>query len=81
MTPFANETEAEQIGGLTVENRVDRVAIFGEIDITKDRAGLGRARQLQALLNAVVSLLEADTQLPDSIDAPPPTDEVDTPFA
>jgi len=39
MTPFANETEAEQIGGLTVENRVKRLAIFGEIDITKDRAG------------------------------------------
>ena len=80
MTPFANETEAEQLGGLTVENRVDRVAIFGETDITKDRAGLGRARQLQTLLNAVVSLLEADGQLPDRIDAPPPTDKVDNPF-
>lgn len=27
MPPFANETEAEQVAGLTVETRVDRVAI------------------------------------------------------
>ncbi len=26
MTPFPNETEAEQIGGLTVENRLTRLA-------------------------------------------------------
>ncbi len=80
MPPFANETEAEQIGGLSVEKRVDHVAIFGEIDITRDKAGPERARKLRALLNAVVGVLEADDQVPDSIDAPPPADEVDNPF-
>jgi hypothetical protein len=31
--PFANESESIQIGDLTVENRLDRVSIYGSPDL------------------------------------------------
>jgi len=47
------------LGDLTVENREDRVSIYGSIDIMRDQAGLAHAEQLQALLNAIVAALQA----------------------
>lgn len=81
LTPFANETEALSIGGLSVENRQDMVSLFGSIDITKDKRGLAHARALINVLSATVAALEAEHQLPDEI-APPdqPTGPRD-PFA
>jgi hypothetical protein len=58
--PFADETASLQIGGLTVENRTDRVSVYGSLDITRDRIGLARAAQLQLLLNAVVAALRSE---------------------
>src|SRR3954470_8272648 len=40
--------------------KLDRVALYGSVDLTKDRAGLRRARELRALLEAVVSALERE---------------------
>ena len=81
ISPFADETEADRIGDLTVENRVDRVSIYGSVDITRDKDGLAYARRLKALLDAVVVALEADPSLPETLPPPPPTDEVPNPFA
>jgi len=39
INPFKNESESLQIGDLTVENRIDRISIFGSIDITRDKEG------------------------------------------
>jgi hypothetical protein len=38
--PFADEAVALRIGGLTGENRLDRVSLWGNLDLTRDRAGL-----------------------------------------
>lgn len=76
--PFENEAESLQIEELTLENRLDRISIYGNLDITRDQAGLARARQLQCLLNEVVSALEAE-DLPEEISTLPP-DEVPNPF-
>jgi hypothetical protein len=31
MKPYANESEVVQIEGLTIENRMDRISIYGEM--------------------------------------------------
>ncbi len=53
--PFANEAQVLSVGELTAENRADRVSIFGTVDLTRDRAGLEKARALKTLLDAVVA--------------------------
>ena len=67
--PYANEADVVNIGKLVIENRVDRVTICGDIDLTLDQAGLAQARQLWQLLGAVVAVLEAQA-LPETLPAP-----------
>ncbi len=65
--PFKNEADCVQIGDdLTVENRVDRVSIFGSIDLTLDKDGLKAARALKAVLDSTLAEMEK-TELPDHI--------------
>ncbi|TYQ20105.1 UNVERIFIED_ORG: hypothetical protein JN05_01477 [Zoogloea ramigera] len=78
--PYANEADVLTIGRLTIENRLDRITISGDIDLTADQAGLAGARDLHRLLGDVVKHLEARQDLPKQL--PPPTVEtVDNPFA
>ena len=79
--PFANESESLGIGGLTAENRTDRVALYGSVDLTRDRRGLAHARELRALLDRVVQALEAERDLPDEVGPPKRPTEVKNPFA
>jgi hypothetical protein len=78
--PYGDDAGAMQIGELQVENGTDRVALYGSIDLTRDKQGLEHARKLRDLLAAVVESLEAETDLPDQIPLPKPTDTVDNPF-
>ena len=70
-TPFANESDTFVIGALTVENRLDRVAVFGDLDLTRDQAGLAQALELQALIDDVVKTLQADAHLPAAVTLAP----------
>jgi len=76
--PYANEADVLHIGGLTVENRVDRITITGDIDLTLDRAGLADTRALHRLLGDVLAKLES-TDLPDRL-PPPDVKTVSNPF-
>lgn len=67
--PYANEADVLNLGRLTIENRLDRVTLSGDIDLTADRAGLADARALHALLGEVVAALEA-RELPGRLPAP-----------
>ena len=78
INPFKNESESLQIGELTVENRLDRVSLFGSIDITRDKAGLTIARQLKEILDLTLAELEK-SELPEKI-ALAPAETVDNPF-
>ena len=80
ISPFANETESLGIGDLTIENRTDRISIYGSIDLTRDKAGLAHARMLKAVLDEVVQALETEKNLPDKIAPPDISDEVANPF-
>ncbi|USX24138.1 hypothetical protein NHH73_16030 [Oxalobacteraceae bacterium OTU3CINTB1] len=76
--PYANESDVLHVGRLTIENRVDRVTVSGDIDLTADQAGLADARLLQRLLVDIVARLEA-MALPAALPAPSVT-KVVNPF-
>lgn len=67
MKPFADDSAAMEVGDLKLENGRDRIACYGSLDLTRDKAGLALARQLHALMAAVVQALEADSSLPEAI--------------
>lgn len=79
ITPYANESESLAIGDLTIENRLDQVALYGAIQFTKDKPGLEQARQIKAIVDAVVQALEAEPTLPDHVPVQP-TQTVKNPF-
>jgi hypothetical protein len=77
-TPFADESSTFAIGKLNVENRLDRVSLFGDLDLTLDQRGLEQAKTLQLLINRVVEELESKT-LPEVLPAAPVV-KVSNPF-
>lgn len=81
LVPFADDTASISIGKLTVENGTDRLALYGSCDLSRDKAGLTRARALQALLNQVVQVLEAAPDLGDALPSAPAPKSVRNPFA
>lgn len=78
--PYANESDVFRIGGLEIENRIDRVSMTGDVVITKDKAGLALAKELQSLVGDIVKSLEADKQLPMTVELKA-TETVKNPFA
>ncbi|NTW52307.1 MAG: hypothetical protein HGB22_06950 [Chlorobiaceae bacterium] len=78
ISPFANESESLNIGGLSIENRQDRVSIYGSIDITRDRQGLDHARMLKTLFDDILAALDS-APLPDKISIEP-AENVENPF-
>lgn len=77
--PFVNESDTFTLGNLAVENRVDRVSLAGDVELTKDRRGLALAKQLQAVLDATIKALESDKALPDAVETIAPQ-KVNNPF-
>lgn len=77
-TPYANEADVIEIGNLMLENRVDRITVSGDVDLTADKQGLQDARRLQQALAAIVAALEA-RDLPDRL-PPPGIETVANPF-
>ena len=65
--PFADDTVSASIGGLTVENGLDRIALYGNLDITRDTAGLKLAGELARFLDQAIATMAADTTLPERI--------------
>ncbi len=77
--PFANEFESLRIGGITFENRTDRISVYGSIDITRDKQGLDAARKIAALFNSVVARLVSE-ELPETALPLKDSDTVKNPF-
>ena len=81
MVPFADDAASVSVGKLTVENGTDKVALYGSLDLTRDKQGLAHARALQGLLDQVVQRLEAMHDLPDAAAPAPAPKSVPNPFA
>ncbi|ENX09163.1 hypothetical protein KTH73_11590 [Acinetobacter courvalinii] len=65
--PFEHGDESSAIYDLTLENQVDCVSLYGNLQITKDQAGLKTAKALQGFINEVVAALEKQ-ELPEQIE-------------
>lgn len=76
--PYANEADVLAVGKLMLENRLDRITVSGDVDLTADEVGLAHARKLHAVLGEIVAKLEG-MQLPAEL-PPPAVGEVDNPF-
>ena len=76
--PFETENESSSIYDLTLENKVDCVSLYGNLQITKDQVGLKAAKALQQLINDVVIALEKE-ELPAQIERKP-EQEIENPF-
>ncbi len=78
-TAFENGAESRGVHDLTVENDLDRVNLYGNLQITKDQEGLKVAKVLQALLNDIVNHLENTPDLPEKLERDD-EDGVENPF-
>lgn len=81
--PYANEADVLQVGELSLENRLDRIVVFGSLEITRDLGGLQVATALCDQLAAVVATLraeQADGRLPHKVAGPAPDELVPNPF-
>ena len=82
-TPLAADAGSTSIGKLTAENGTDRIALYGSLDLTRDRQGLAHARVLRAILDQAVQFLEAQEicsmRCPPRRPRPSPTRSIETP--
>lgn len=76
--PFEHGDESSAIYDLTLENQADCVSLYGNLQITKDQAGLKAAKALQSFINEVIMVLEAQS-LPEQIERKP-EQEIENPF-
>ncbi|MFA5214390.1 hypothetical protein [Sulfuricurvum sp.] len=65
---YENETDSFLIDNLTVENRHDRISLYGSFDITKDQQGLEYALKLKRIIDASIDALKRDKSLPEHIE-------------
>ena len=78
LDPFTDDDGSISIAGLTIENGTNRVALYGSLDLTRDKQQLAQARALQTLLDQAVRYLEAVKDLPDAL--PPSPKRIANPF-
>lgn len=64
--PFADDVTALTLGDFNVENGTERLALFGSLEITRDAAGLRKARALRELMDDIVRRLESEPPGPAS---------------
>jgi hypothetical protein len=74
--PFSDQ--ALKIDELSIESSEDQVALYGDINITRDKAGLQKALELKAVLEATIEALQKE-DLPEKIEMKP-IEKVDNPF-
>jgi hypothetical protein len=79
--PYQNESQTVSIGGLTIENRTDRVEIYGSLHVTRDKAGLSDAKVFKAILDDIVQALGAERELPERVELTNKARPVKNPFA
>jgi hypothetical protein len=64
MNYFQNESEVMIFKGenhdLNIENRLDRVSLYGSVDITRDAEGLAQALRLKGVVDGMVSVLSEE---------------------
>lgn len=80
LKPFADDAASILIGELTIEKGTDRIALYGLLDLARDKQGLAHAHALAALLDQAIQFLEADKSLLDAVPPPVASKTVKNPF-
>ncbi len=80
LRPYADDAASTSIGELTIENGRDCVALYGSLDLTRDKQGLAHARALLRLAQDAVRALETAHDLPDALPPPDKPGTVKNPF-
>jgi len=76
---YQNESDIFTIeNDFTVENRLDRISLYGSLELTKDKQGLQNAYELKRVVDAAIEVLKK-ADLPDRVEAKA-TDSEDNPF-
>lgn len=76
---YENEADSLQIDEMTVENRLDRISLYGSLELTKDVHGLESALKLKRIIDASIDALKREKNLPERI-AIRPSERVQNPF-
>ncbi len=79
--PFSDDSASLSIGEFTIENATDKVALYGSLDVMRDKNGLKQAKTLKAAVDAIVKALEQDKALPDESGPTEAPQQVKNPFA
>jgi hypothetical protein len=69
ISAFQNEEEVVTISNLSIENRLDRIQIHGEIDITKDKIGLENILAIKRQVDCIADFLK-HADLPEKLEVP-----------
>lgn len=80
LKPFADDVTSLSIGEITLENGKEQIALYGSVDLTRDKVGLKHARELKAVLDAIVRELEAAHDLPEQVASSEKPKTVKNPF-
>ena len=65
--PYENEIDSLKVGDdFTIENRLDKISIYGSVELTKDKEGLQYAYALKRVIDATIEALKYK-DLPDHI--------------
>ena len=81
LVPFADDAGSTSIGKLTIENGKDRIALYGSLDLTRDRQGLAHARALKVIVDQAIQVLETQPDLPEALAAAAVPKSVANPFS
>ncbi|MBM1175375.1 hypothetical protein [Microvirga arabica] len=79
--PFSDDSASLCLGEFTIENGTSKVALYGSLDVMRDKNGLKQAKALKAVVDAIVKALEHDKALPDEIGPAETPQQVKNPFA
>ena len=52
--PFANDHQSMQIGELVIENQLDKIIIYGDLDLALNELGREQAEQLHRLTGKIL---------------------------
>lgn len=59
--PFANDHQSMQIGELVIENQMDKIIIYGDLDLHLNELGREQAEQLHRLTEKILqAFLDSD---------------------
>ncbi|MBS1095243.1 hypothetical protein [Gluconobacter wancherniae] len=79
--PFLDAGENVQIDDLTIENGAERIAVYGRLEIRRDRIGLQDIQALKAQIDAIAHELEGSAHLPERARSAQQMSVVPSPFA